>query len=71
MKFASIIKIGFLVLVLCYREVVSFAIKTHLESDSANQNSNNDTLIFAHVIYRHGDRTSTRGMQLTLVSNYS
>lgn len=42
--------IGFLVVALCHRQVVSFAIKTHFESESADQNSNNDTLVFAHVV---------------------
>lgn len=39
---------------LLYQNVVSFAIDSELESESKlktfNQNSNNDTLIFAHVV---------------------
>lgn len=50
MKLVAIAKIGFLVVVLCYRQVVSFAIKTQLESKTASQNLNNDTLVFAHVV---------------------
>lgn len=50
MKFESIVKIGFLVLALCYSQTAAFAIKSHFEAKTANQNSNNDTLIFAHVV---------------------
>ena len=50
MKSLTIARIGFLVLALCYRQVASFAIKTNLESSNANKNSNNDTLVFAHIV---------------------
>lgn len=50
MKSLLIAKIGFLALVLCYRRAEAFAIKTHLESNAGNQNSNNDTLVFAHIV---------------------
>lgn len=50
MKASSIAKIGFLVIVLCYRRAVAFAIKSHLELNAANQNANNDTLVFAHLV---------------------
>lgn len=50
MELAAIVKIGFLVLALCYSQAASFAIKSHFEAKTANQNSDNDTLIFAHVV---------------------
>lgn len=50
MKATSIANIGFFVLIsFCFGRTVAFAIKTHLESN-ANQNSKNDTLVFAHVV---------------------
>lgn len=50
LELESLVKIVFLVLALCSSQAESFAIKTHSESKTASQNSNNDTLIFAHVV---------------------
>lgn len=44
------LKIGFLVLALCYCQVASFAIKSHSESKTATENLDKDTLVFAHVV---------------------
>lgn len=50
LRITSIVTVGFVMLILFCRQIISFEIKTHLNSNITNENSNNDTLIFAHVV---------------------
>lgn len=56
MNGSSLSVILFLISVLIQCKVESFAIKTHLEASSINKSSNNDTLVFAHIVSKTVDK---------------